>query len=138
MVDQQGFSNRLGKFRATKTQVFWACAACVVATMIVGFTWGGWVTGGNARDMASKASTGARAELAAAICLHQFVSAPDASAQLASLKAIDSWKRNDFIDKGGWSALPGVEKPVPGSAELCARQLMDAQLPLIKAAGAAG
>ena len=36
----------------TKTVLFWACVASMVLTMIVGFSWGGWVTGGTARQTA--------------------------------------------------------------------------------------
>jgi len=46
------FGERWSQSRPTKTLVFWACAASVAATMIVGFTWGGWVTGGTALKVA--------------------------------------------------------------------------------------
>ena len=32
-------------------------AAGAVATLIIGFNWGGWVTGGTAKDMTEKSST---------------------------------------------------------------------------------
>ena len=34
--------------RPTKTVTFWCCVASAVLTMIIGFGWGGWVTGGTA------------------------------------------------------------------------------------------
>ena len=43
---------------------FWSCAACVVVTVVIGFTWGGWVTGGTATRMAADAAAGARAQMA--------------------------------------------------------------------------
>ena len=46
-------------YRATKATLFWSCAACIVATVVVGFTWGGWVTGGTARSMAQNAAESA-------------------------------------------------------------------------------
>jgi hypothetical protein len=134
----QSWSKRMQKYRASKTQIFWACAACVVATMIVGFSWGGWVTGASARDMATKAAANARAELAAAICIHQFAGDPDVAAKLAALKGTESWKRNDYIEKGGWAAVPGVAGAVKGAAELCAKQLVDATPAPAKAAGTSG
>ena len=30
-------------FRPTKAMWFWSCAGTAVVTMVVGFTWGGWV-----------------------------------------------------------------------------------------------
>ena len=55
----------------------------------------------------------------------QFDKAGDKVA-LASLARTDSWKRGDFIEKGGWLTLPGIEKPVSGAADLCAKRLTDA------------
>ena len=125
MADKLSIARRWEEFQLSKTQVFWACAACVVGTLILGFNWGGWVTGGTARDMAEKASTGARAELAAAICVQEFSRGADVTAQFASLKGADSWARDTFIEKGGWVTLAGAEKPIAGAAILCVRQLME-------------
>jgi hypothetical protein len=137
MAENLGFAKRVEKYRASKTVVFWSCAACTVATIVVGFAWGGWVTGGTAREMATKAATSARSELAAAFCVHQFVNAPDATTKLASLKAADSWKRDTFISDGGWTKLPGTDEAVAGAASLCATQLIEAKATPVKAAGAA-
>jgi hypothetical protein len=126
MVEKHSLSRRFDDYRPTKTLFLWSCAGCVVATMIVGFAWGGWVTGGTASQMAVKAAADGRAALAATICVDRFASSLDSAAALVSLKATDSWKREDIIAAGGWAKLPGMEKPVPGSAELCAKQLADA------------
>jgi hypothetical protein len=111
-------------FRASKAQLFWACAASVVATIAVGFIWGGWVTGGTASSMAAQAAMASRAELAAAVCVERFQKGPDATAQLAALQQSDTWKRDTFIESGGWATLAGMEKPVAGAASLCVQQLM--------------
>jgi hypothetical protein len=39
-------SEKMRDYKAGKGTLLGACAACVVATMIVGFTWGGWTTAG--------------------------------------------------------------------------------------------
>jgi len=82
------------------------------------------VTQASAGKMSDEASKQARAELVAAYCVSKFDQAPDAAAQLASLKKTESWQRSDFIDKGGWTKVPGQDKPVDGAADLCAQQLM--------------
>jgi hypothetical protein len=129
---------RWGDYRASKTVLFWSCTACVVGTLVLGFTWGGWVTGTTAGTMASTAAAGARAEVAATICVNRFVSAPDAATALASFKDTDSWKRDDFITNGGWVTIAGIEKPVEGAAELCAQRLLEAKLPSAKVIGTSG
>src|SRR5271167_3788434 len=96
-----GFGKSWESYRASKATLFWSCAACAVATMIVGFAWGGWVTGGTADKMSSGAAASARAELAAVMCVNRFMGGVDATTQLAALKASDSWKRDDLLDRAG-------------------------------------
>lgn len=128
MADIQGLKQRWEEFRPSKTMTFWSCVACIALTMIVGFTWGGWVTGGASKEMAQDAAADARAALAATVCVDRFLAAADASTQLASLKKADSWKRGDFIEDAGWVTLSGMEKPVPEAADLCVTKLMTAEL----------
>lgn len=116
-------AQRLETYRPSKKALGWCCVLSVVATMVVGFTWGGWTTSGTARAMADKAAADARATLAGEICTAQFNRNPDAAAQLTALNKLDSWDRSDFIRKGGWADLPGIKEPVSGSTDICARQL---------------
>ena len=128
MAPKLGFMQRLEIYRPSKSMLGWSCVICVIATMIVGFAWGGWVTGSTAEAMATKAAQGANAQLAATLCAAQFKHGADADVQLAALTKLDSWQRADFIKKGGWDALPGMKDPVTGSAELCAKQLTGSTL----------
>jgi hypothetical protein len=124
MVAKQSLRERWEDYQASKTVVFWACAVCIVATLFIGFTWGGWVTGGTAGRMAAQAATDARADLAAAVCVSRFEAGSDAATNLATLKASDSWNRGDYLEKGGWATLAGMKEPVDGAANLCAERLM--------------
>lgn len=106
--------------------LFWACAGSVVAATVVGFSWGGWVTGGSAQAMAEKAAAGARQEVAAVVCVDRFMAAPDAGVQLTALKAItSSYARGKFVQDGSWVMI----MPASGSADdrkaagLCAEEL---------------
>jgi hypothetical protein len=116
-------------YRPSKAALFWSCVGCVVVALIIGFTWGGWVTGGTATKMAERSAREARADLAATICVDRFLEASDARAQLASLKETSSWQRDDFIEKGGWVALPGLDQPVTSAAAVCAERLAAMDLP---------
>jgi hypothetical protein len=129
MVEKATMGQRWTGFTFSKAQMFWACAGAVVATAIVGFTWGGWVTGGTAQKMAAEAAAGARYELAANICVDRFKAGGDAGLQLAALKELKTWDRTQFVEKGGWAVMPG--EPVTGrdrSASLCAEQLAELEL----------
>jgi len=122
-----GFSDRWQTYRASKTTLFWSCAACAVVTIVVGFNWGGWVLGGTAEKMAAAAASTARAELAAAECVSRFMGGTDLAVQLAALKASNSWNRDELIDKGGWTTPLGADKPVQGAADLCTQRLLEAK-----------
>jgi hypothetical protein len=124
MVELQRLGQRWAGYKATKANLLWSCAACVVATIVVGFTWGGWVTGGTARAMAAAAATGGRDEIVAAICVDHFQAGRDAHGQLAALKELQSWSRGSFIEKGGWATMPDKAKPTITAAQLCADQLV--------------
>jgi hypothetical protein len=131
MTQKQRLSQRWDEFRPTKTVMAWACVASVALTMVVGFAWGGWVTGGTAQEQAAKAAEAARAQLAAAVCVDGFVDAADAGIQLAALKGLgsSSYQQRKFIEDGGWATIAGSDTPVRGAADLCAQRLIDLELP---------
>ena len=100
---KSSIQQRWNDLQPSKTMLFWSCASSVVVALVVGFTWGGWVTGGTARDMAETAGDTSRYELASVICVEKFLAAPDAQAQLTELKAIDSsYRQRQFIEAGGY------------------------------------
>ena len=99
-------------------------AACgAIALAIVGFSFGGWVTGGNARQMASDKS---RTEVVAAltsICLDQSKHDPQLAERLAILKTTSTWSRGDAVMKNGWATMPGTTEPDRQVANACANKL---------------
>jgi hypothetical protein len=133
MTEKKNLSERWDGYRPTKIALGWACAGCVAAALIVGFTWGGWVTGGTAQSMAERAAADAQAELAAAVCVHQFAQAADVRVQLTSLKELSSYRRSRFVEDGGWATMPGSEEPLRNVGGLCAQQLLELQLPEVAA-----
>lgn len=111
-------------YQPSKSMLAWACAATAVATMIVGFTWGGWVSGKTSRDIAAAAAMMSRGDLAGEICLERFNAAPDTVARLAELKVKTSTSaRRQFIEAGGWATMPGQTRPDGRGAEACAAAL---------------
>ena len=124
MTGTRQLGQRWETYRPTKALLVWSCAVCIVATVVVGFTWGGWVTGGTARSMAAAAATSGRDGLVAAICVDRFQAGRDAHGQLAALKELQGWNRGAFIEKGGWATMPDNAKPTSTAARLCADQLM--------------
>lgn len=120
-------------YQPSKVALFWSCVGCVIATIVVGFFWGGWVTGATANQRVAQAHDAGRAELAATICVARFVDAADAAVQLAALKGESSWTRRSTIAGAGWTTPLGLDKPVSGAAELCAERLVAMDLPVEQA-----
>ena len=77
-----------------------------VIAMIIGFAWGGWTTSDTTKTMTEEAVLASQA----AICVAQFMKQPNHEEKLKELAKIDSWKRAEFIEKGGWDKMPGQEK----------------------------
>jgi hypothetical protein len=108
----------------SKTVLFWACAGSVAATLVVGFTWGGWVTESTARQLAATSGEQAYSQLASTICIEKFMAAPNARAQLVELKGLDlSHKQRQLVESAGWATMPQAEKADRAAADLCAKAL---------------
>ena len=119
-------SKRLQQWRSytvSKTQAFWIGAGCVLGTLIIGFTAGGWVTAGEAKSMADRAAGEARSELAVAVCVDQFLEGQDAAAHLAKLKKAVWYDRAVLVREGAWATMPDRKDPNHEVAERCAEKL---------------
>jgi hypothetical protein len=101
----------------------YGAAAGAVALAIVGFSWGGWVTGSKAAQMASDK---ARAEVIAAlvpVCLDISKRDPQLAMKVASLKVAKSYDRDDLVMKTGWATMPGATEPDRRVAAACLEKL---------------
>ncbi len=134
----QSLAQHYKQYRPSKTALFWACAGSVVVATIAGFSWGGWVTGGSAQDMAEDSAAQARQELAAVVCVDRFMAASDSGVQLVALKEITSaYAQGKFVEEGGWAVLMPASTPPDRQATaddrkaagLCAAELPKHELP---------
>jgi len=98
----------------------WGLICGAVIAIIIGFAWLGWTTFSTTQKMSKEAVLAARA----AICVAQFMKEPNHEEKLKELKELDySYKRVEFIEKGGWDKMPGEEKAAYGVAQACAEGL---------------
>jgi hypothetical protein len=135
MADKQNLAQRWDRLQPSKSTVVWGVVVGAAAAMIIGFSWGGWVTGGSARAMAEQAAQQAHQELAAAVCSNNFAAAPDARAQLATLNDMtSSYQRGKFVEDGGWAVMPGASAADRKDAAACAEGLRTLTLPPLKEA----
>ncbi|MCW5733525.1 MAG: hypothetical protein KIS73_05340 [Enhydrobacter sp.] len=111
------------KIPAQTKPAIWGAVGGALLCMVVGFTWGGWVTGATARQEAAAAAQDARVAALAPICAQGFRDQVDAADKLAELTATSSWARADLIQKSGVVVMPGSETVDTDVARACARIL---------------
>ncbi len=107
--------------RPTKAALFWGCVASAVITMIIGFTWGGWVRGGTAQSMAATMTEDAVVKRLASICVAQFKEDPARDQKLKELKELGVYERGDYVKKQVWAKMPGEQETDSKVAEECAK-----------------
>jgi len=93
-------------------------AAGAVATIVVGFYWGGWSLGSTADKMARERSELAVVAALAPVCADKFRALTDADAQKAALPKVESWKRRDEFPKE-FVTLPGESYPSSALVDAC-------------------
>ncbi len=77
----------------------WGVIGGAIAAMVVGFVWGGWVTGGTAVEMGRASAEEAVVQAFTPLCVAKAEQEPD---KLAPLKAESSYRRDDFVIEAGW------------------------------------
>src|SRR5438067_1880965 len=93
-------------------------AAGAIATIFVGFYWGGWSLGSTADKMAKQRSELAVIAALAPVCAAKFRALPDADAKKVALSKVESWKRRDEFPKE-FVTLPGESYPSSGLVDAC-------------------
>ena len=113
------------KLRTNAEPFLWGAVAGAVALAVVGFNWGGWMTGSTAERMAADRADAAMVASLVPICVSQFQKAPEATGRLTTLKATQSWEQGDYVIKGGWATMPGAGSAEPNRqvAQACAEAL---------------
>jgi hypothetical protein len=77
-----------------RTRFLQGIAFGAIATITIGFIWGGWVTGGTARSMSAIAESSGRMSVLVPMCVTQFTAADGA---IAKFKAASSYSRDSVI-----------------------------------------
>jgi hypothetical protein len=98
-----------------------------IVTALVGFNYGGWVSGSSAERMANQQSVAAVTAALLPVCVGQSKADPEATAKTAQLGALSSWyERRDFVMKTGWATMPAAQSPNSDLAAACAEVLAKA------------
>lgn len=100
----------------------WGVVGGAIAAIVVGFVWGGWITGGTATQMAAASAESAIVQAFTPLCVVKAEQEPE---QLTLLKEESSWQRDDFVVEAGWVA--NVNEKYRGEvARACAIAVIEA------------
>ncbi len=98
----------------------WGAVGGAIVLAIIGFAWGGWVTGGTAQKMVEDAVVSRLTP----ICVEQFNQDSEKDQKLKELKEESSWEIGDYVEKQGWATMPGEKKTDRKVAKKCADMVM--------------
>ncbi|MBN8293257.1 hypothetical protein JI664_14880 [Rhodobacter sp. NTK016B] len=105
-----------------KPALYGAVAGAIVVG-VVGFTWGGWVTGGTSSE---RAMTMAHDDVVAAmvpVCLEMARTDPERAAKLELIRAASTYQRRVVLMETGWATVPGTDEPDRDIAQACLAEL---------------
>ena len=94
-----------------------------VATIAVGFGWGGWTLGSTANRMAKDRSELAVVAALAPVCADKFRALPDADTKTIALSKVEAWKRAEEFPKD-LITLPGETYPSSALVYACSTLLL--------------
>lgn len=102
-----------------KPGIFGAIVGAVVVS-VVDFSWGGWMTGAGAEELASDRSRDSVIEALVPVCLEIARTDPNRRAQMETIRSVSSFARRNAVMDAGWATIPGSEAPDRDLAEACA------------------
>jgi hypothetical protein len=119
------FGQRWSAVQPTKMILFWACIASIILTIVIGFTWGGWVSAGGAQKAAETMAKDAVVQRLVPICVAQFSQDPDKSLKLDEMNEMTSYQGVQFVQEQGWATIYGDDKPDRRVADACTKLLLE-------------
>ena len=101
----------------------WGGFIGAIALAIVGFSWGGWVTGGSATKQAATAAHDAVVAALVPVCVQRFQAQADSTMKTADLVKSSSWERGKLVEKTGFAMIQGNASVESDVARACAELL---------------
>jgi len=109
--------------RESLTRLAQGAAIGAIATMTIGFNWGGWVLGNTAENNATQRVNAALVQAYGPVCIERFKQQPNVEAKWVELTKVDTWRRENYIKETGFATPPGSTSPNAAVADACADAL---------------
>ena len=115
---------RWNEVQPSKITAFWLVIMAIIATMIVGFNWGGWVLGSTAERTATTTANTAVVDRLTSICVGQFNMDPNKTQKLTEMSALRGTQQTTYVRDQGWATMPGEEKADSKVANACSKLIV--------------
>jgi hypothetical protein len=111
------------KVPASIKPAVWGAIGGAIAAMVIGFAWGGWVTGGTAERMEAESAEAAVVQAFMPLCVAKAEQQPEKFATLKEKSSYGS-SRGNFVIEAGW--VDNVsEKYRSAVAKACAQTVVE-------------
>jgi hypothetical protein len=110
---------------ASLTRLVQGAAVGAIATIIVGFSWGGWMLGSTAKRLASDETRSAIVTVAAPACAEHFANKAN-DEKWAEYQKVDIWRRDTYLKDAGYATMTGLANDYSTSsaiADACVKAL---------------
>ena len=105
------------------TRLFQGACIGALATVLIGFNWGGWTRESTSKETSARNVSAALVAVLAPMCADKFQKGNDGALNMAEFKKVNSWMQDAYIQKGGWATFPGMDSPDRAIARACAQLL---------------
>ncbi len=106
----------------TKPGVYGAIVGGLLVAL-VGFSWGGWVTGSGATKMAASVAHDEVMSAMVPVCLEMSREDPERTEKMAAIREATGYYRREAVMESGWATMPGSEAPDRDLAQECLKEL---------------
>lgn len=106
----------------TKPGIYGALGGAI-AVSILGFSWAGWMTNGDAQTMAQKMAKDEVTLAMVPVCLGLSEADPERTEKLVSLQGLSGFGRRNAMMETGWATRPGSDKPDRDLSDACLARL---------------
>jgi hypothetical protein len=107
------------EFSSQLKSALWGAVGGAAALAIIGFNWGGWQTTSSANRMANEQAGKKVIAALAPFCADRFLKSADATQSADLLKLTTSYERGSFLEKAGYTSLPGSTETNWGVGRAC-------------------
>lgn len=94
------------------------------AMVVFGFSFGGWVTSGTARNISDSDVSSGVALALTPYCIERSKGDPAAAKLLADIKTASASGRRSIVEKSGWATPLGSDEPNSALASACGDELV--------------